>query len=194
MTADLFPYCSQCGEPTIRKIPEYDDVERSVCVSCDHVFYNSPNCIVACAISCGEKLLWVKRGIPPREGTWTVGPSGFVEFGETLQDAIIRETREEVAIELDPQRLELMGVGTLLRMNQIYVGFVIAIDDEVGTTSDEATEIAWCSEAEAPWNEMAFSGQETLTRALYAWIQEGRPSNGFASLPILMREAVLDRI
>jgi len=48
----------------------------------------------------GEEVLVVRRGVPPREGVWSV-PGGAVEIGEGLEDALRREIAEETALEID---------------------------------------------------------------------------------------------
>lgn len=187
-------YCSACGAKTVKKVPKYDTVTRSVCSRCDKVFYNSPVCLVGCALLCRDRMLFIKRGIPPREGYWTHGATGFVEPNESLQQATVREVREEIGIELNPRDLELVGVGSLIRMNQIYAGYFVELEKELGAPSPEAVEVAWFSEEEVPWGDLAFKETEPFIRALYAWIKQGRRLDGLASLPVIMKEAVFDRI
>lgn len=45
----------------------------------------------------GDEILLIRRGKPPFEGHWSI-PGGKVEFGEALQDAIIREVHEETGV------------------------------------------------------------------------------------------------
>ena len=48
----------------------------------------------------GEEVLLIKRGTPPRLGQWSV-PGGRLEWGETLQDAALRELKEETGVDAD---------------------------------------------------------------------------------------------
>lgn len=52
----------------------------------------------------GEEVLLIKRGTPPRLGQWSV-PGGRLEWGETLQDAALRELKEETSVDA-----ELLGL------------------------------------------------------------------------------------
>jgi len=53
------------------------------------------------AIWRNDKILLAKRTASPNEGTWAM-PGGMVEVGETLEDAAIREVKEETALEIGP--------------------------------------------------------------------------------------------
>ncbi|ATC33962.1 NUDIX domain-containing protein [Caulobacter vibrioides] len=52
----------------------------------------------------GEEVLLIKRGTPPRLGQWSV-PGGRLEWGEALQDAALRELKEETGVDA-----ELLGL------------------------------------------------------------------------------------
>jgi ADP-ribose pyrophosphatase YjhB (NUDIX family) len=65
-----------------------------------------PYLAVSAAIFRGGKVLIVRRGRAPAKGLYTL-PGGAVELGETLEQAVIREIREETALEIEP--IELVG-------------------------------------------------------------------------------------
>ncbi|MCI5043428.1 MAG: NUDIX hydrolase [Aquisalinus sp.] len=48
----------------------------------------------------GHEVLLVKRGRPPLQGHWSI-PGGKIEFGESMQAAVVREVREETGIEIE---------------------------------------------------------------------------------------------
>jgi 8-oxo-dGTP diphosphatase len=58
-----------------------------------------PYLAVSAAIFRDDKILIVRRGRPPARGVFTL-PGGVVEVGETLHDALMREVREETALEI----------------------------------------------------------------------------------------------
>ena len=63
-----------------------------------------PYLAVSAAIFRGDEILIVRRARPPAHGVYTL-PGGVVEIGETLRDALVREVREETAIEITPVAL-----------------------------------------------------------------------------------------
>jgi 8-oxo-dGTP diphosphatase len=65
-----------------------------------------PYLAVSAAIFRDGKVLIVRRARPPAHGLYTL-PGGGVELGETLEQAVIREVREETALEIEP--IELAG-------------------------------------------------------------------------------------
>ena len=61
----------------------------------------TPVCAVGAIVFRGDAVLLVQRGKPPAQGKWSI-PGGVVRLGETLEDAVIRELREEVEMEVKP--------------------------------------------------------------------------------------------
>ena len=77
-------YCSTCSEPLSFLDKNY------FCNNCDTAVYLDPKVAVAAIIFQNEKILLVKRAINPSMGNWSF-PSGFVDRGEKLEDALERE-------------------------------------------------------------------------------------------------------
>src|ERR1700730_1556956 len=65
-----------------------------------------PYLAVSAAIFRDGRVLIVRRARPPAHGLYTL-PGGGVELGETLEKAVIREVREETALQIEP--VELVG-------------------------------------------------------------------------------------
>jgi 8-oxo-dGTP diphosphatase len=63
-----------------------------------------PYLAVSAAIFRDGRVLIVRRARPPASGLYTL-PGGGVELGETLEEAVVREVREETALEVDPVAL-----------------------------------------------------------------------------------------
>ncbi len=86
-------YCTECGKRLHLQIPPHDDRERHVCSGCGLVHYVNPRIIVCSIPTWQDRVLLCKRAIEPRYGTWTL-PGGFMETGESTQEAAARETRD----------------------------------------------------------------------------------------------------
>ncbi len=145
-------HCSSCGALVVRKIPEHDNRERYVCPSCNIVHYQNPLIVVGCVPEQEGKILLCKRSIEPRYGYWTV-PAGFMELGETLEQGAARETLEEACAEVHVGRL--FATVDVIDAGQVHFFFTA---DLIGghSAGEETLETRLFSEAEVPWDEIAF--------------------------------------
>ncbi|HLY97102.1 MAG TPA: NUDIX hydrolase, partial [Sideroxyarcus sp.] len=88
-------FCPECGAPLELRQPQDDHRERHVCTVCNTIHYLNPKLIIGAIPEWKDgRILLCRRAIEPRRGYWTV-PAGFMENGETLQQAAARESREE---------------------------------------------------------------------------------------------------
>jgi ADP-ribose pyrophosphatase YjhB (NUDIX family) len=106
-----------------------------------------PALLVLVAIFADNCVLLHRRGVPPYLGQWAP-PGGFVEAGESLEAAAIREVEEEVGIRLDATQLIPCAVISLPRMNQVYHGFIARLEQKVAATAapPESLEVGWFTE------------------------------------------------
>ncbi|MFB3926071.1 MAG: NUDIX hydrolase [Syntrophales bacterium] len=88
-------YCPYCGSRIIRKMEE--DTPRDFCEACGIFFYDNPLPVVSSIVVSERKILLVKRGKKPYKGMWCL-PTGFAEAGESIEEAALRELREETGI------------------------------------------------------------------------------------------------
>ncbi len=105
-------------------------------------------CVGAIIKDPGGRLLLIKRGHAPQAGRWSL-PGGRVEPGETDQQAVIREIREETGLDVRCDRL----VGGVRRLSPPDA--VLEIRDYAATVTggtlvagDDAAEVRWVSPAE----------------------------------------------
>ena len=148
-------FCSQCGAGLSTIVDAMDDRQRSACPCCGFVAYENPKVLVACLATWQDKLLMMRRGTEPRRGFWAI-PAGFMECGETPEQAASREVWEETRARVDPAKLKLYLVGSLPDISEVYLvyrGELIAPEFEV---TEEASEIALGSPDDIPLHEFAY--------------------------------------
>ena len=146
-------YCSSCGAPVSLRIPAGDNLERYVCDDCGTIHYQNPRMVVGCVPEHEGRILLCKRAIEPRLGYWTV-PAGFMENGETLEAAAIRETDEEAMakVELGP----LFAVVNVPHAHQVHLMFKARLLDGSYGAGHESREAELYAEEDIPWTEIAF--------------------------------------
>jgi len=87
-----YRFCPRCGGVLERRLLKRGEPERPVCTQCGFVFYIDPKIAVGTIIDAGGALVLVRRAIEPGYGKW-VFPGGYVDRGEPLIDAAVREAR-----------------------------------------------------------------------------------------------------
>lgn len=98
-------YCPICGEQLSERA--FGDRTRSTCLSCGYIHFVNPVPGVGLVIEYHNQLVLIKRGSRVRTGRWTF-PSGFIEADESVEEAAIREAREETGLEVE--LMEMLGI------------------------------------------------------------------------------------
>jgi len=143
------------------EIPEGDNRLRYVCTGCKTVLYENPTLVVGCVTEYEGKILLCKRAIEPRLGYWTV-PAGFMELGDTIEQAAARETREEACANIELG--SMLAVVDVIHAGQVHVFFRGKLVDGAFGAGDESLEAELFGVDDIPWDEIAFrSGHIALT-------------------------------
>jgi ADP-ribose pyrophosphatase YjhB (NUDIX family) len=146
-------YCSQCGQPVSLRVPEGDNRPRHVCDQCRTIHYRNPNIVAGTVPVWEDKILLCRRAIEPRYGLWTL-PAGFMENGETMEQAALRESQEEANA-----RVEIENIYTLISLpsvNQVYVMYRARLLDLDFHPGQESLEVDLFSQQDIPWDKLAF--------------------------------------
>ena len=156
-----FRFCPLCGSRFNVLVLKKNEPARLVCSSCAFIFFLDPK-VVSCSITeLDNKIVLLKRSIKPQKGKWVM-PGGYVERGEEVRAAAIRETREECGLEV---RIKyLLGVYSYAGVLPIVVVYVAEHVSGDLIAGDEALETGLFSLAKIPWKELGFqSTTEALT-------------------------------
>ena len=162
-------YCSACGAEITVRVPPGDTVPRHCCDACGAIHYLNPKIVVGCMPEAADgRLLLCRRAIEPRSGFWTM-PAGFMENGESVMEAALRETLEEAEA-----RVELLGLSTVasvVRVNQVHKLYRARLLDDRYGAGVESLEVRLFDEAEIPWDALAF---RSVSAALRHFVDDRR--------------------
>jgi ADP-ribose pyrophosphatase YjhB (NUDIX family) len=173
-------YCSNCGAPVALKIPPGDNLPRHVCDACGTIHYSNPKMVIGCIPEWRDQVLLCRRAIEPRYGLWTL-PAGFMENGETVAQAALRETLEEARARVE--LAEMFSVLSVPHVNQVHIFYRARLVDLDFGPGTESLEVELFAESAIPWPEIAFRTVSTTLRHFYADRTSGR--FGFHSGEIL---------
>jgi ADP-ribose pyrophosphatase YjhB (NUDIX family) len=146
-------FCNQCGSTVDFLIPEGDNMPRHVCNQCGMIHYQNPKLVAGCIPEWQDRILLCRRAIEPRYGLWTI-PAGFMENGETLEEAAIRETNEEACAEVELQGL--YSVFSLPHVSQVYAIFRAHLVNGDFAPGSESLDTELFEQQDIPWGEIAF--------------------------------------
>lgn len=172
-------YCSHCGAPVELRVPPGDHLPRYVCNACGTIHYQNPRLVVGCVPEHAGRILLCRRAIEPRLGYWTV-PAGFMENGETLQQAAARESHEEALARVEIG--SLLAVVHVLHARQVHVFFRAALLSPEYGAGAESLEVALVAPAEIPWGELAFPSTEYALRRYLEDRGSGREPHHFTTI------------
>ncbi len=158
---EAFRFCPKCGAALEPRMVKEGEPPRLVCVACGFVHYLDPK-VAACTIALIDGgIVMLRRGIEPQLGKW-VFPGGFVDRGESVQAAAVRETLEEVNL-----RVSLIGILDVYSFPGQEVVVVVYSADVVGGSleaRDESLEVRAFRPEQIPWDDLAFDTTRAALR------------------------------
>lgn len=143
----MMKYCPLCGSELSPR--EIDGRTRLACTAdaCSYVFWDNPVPIVAAIVELQESVVLVRNKGWPEKMFGLV--SGFLEKGETPEQAVLREVKEE--LDLEGSIAEFLGCYSFFEMNQLILAFHLKAEGSV-SMSEEILEVKYVSlEKLKPW-------------------------------------------
>lgn len=151
-------YCSQCGARTENKMDE----RAKLCPSCGLVNYPRISPAIIVAITRGSEILLAK-GSRFEAGFYSV-LAGFVEPGETFEECVQREVREEVGLEV--KNIKYFGSQPWPFPDSLMVGFIAEFaSGEINIDKKEILEAGWFAVDQLP----LIPGNGSIARSLIDW-------------------------
>ena len=157
-----FRFCPKCGAGLVSKRLKDHEPERMVCKECEFVLFHDPKLAAGTLFQQDAKFVLLRRAIEPGYGKW-VFPGGFVDRGETVKDAAIRETREEANVDVGIR--ELIDVYSYPDSPVVVVVYAADILGGDLKAADETLEVKTFDQADIPWDELAFPSTRDALKA-----------------------------
>ena len=148
-----FRYCPVCGGKLETKLIKESEPERLICSQCKFIFYLDPKVVACTIVQMSGGVVLLKRGIDPQKGKWVM-PGGYVDRGEEVEKAAIRETLEECGVSIDLQGL--LGVYSYPGRLAVVVVYLAKYTGGELQAGDETTEARVFGLKEIPWEDLAF--------------------------------------
>ena len=147
-------FCPRCGGALERRLLKSTEPERPVCTRCGFIYYLDPKIAVGTIIKvAGDRIVLVRRAIEPGYGRW-VFPGGYVDRGEPLTAAAIREAREECGLDV---RLDgLVNIYSYAGRTPVIVVYAATAIGGALCTDEECLETAEFDVSAIPWDDLAF--------------------------------------
>src|ERR1700730_7470872 len=163
-------FCRLCGGALARQPVPPEGKQEMVCGGCAFIFYLYHKVVAGTIPELEGRVLLTRRSIEPARGKWTY-PGGFVDWGEAVEAAAVRETREETGLEGDLDGL--LGVYSYPGTPIVIVDRARVISAEVRTCWENDC-VEWVAPADIPWEQLAFP---STIEALRAFLN-GKESRG----------------
>jgi ADP-ribose pyrophosphatase YjhB (NUDIX family) len=165
LTPEGIRYCPLCGARLERRVVGLEKKLEMVCSGCGFVYFLGQK-VVACTIAMdADRILLTRRAINPARGKWTF-PGGYVDWGEPVERAAIRETYEEIGLTVD--LCALVGVYSYAATPVVVVVYEARITGGVLTPCHENDRVEWVERAAIPWEELAFPSTSAALRDFLA--------------------------
>ena len=165
-----YRFCPRCGAPLECRTLKAAEPPRLVCRACAFVFFLDPKVATGVVFPYQDGILLVQRAIEPQYGKW-VFPGGYVDRGETLEAAALREVREESGLVV--RLTGLLGAYSFPGNPVILVAYTGEVTGGAIATDDESLAVHAFPRDEIPWGELAFP---STVRALRDYL--GLPPGG----------------
>jgi mutator protein MutT len=158
-------FCPLCGAALERRPVGPVGKPEMVCAGCGFVFYLSQKVVAGTIPTEAGRILLTRRAIHPAHGKWTF-PGGYVDWGEPVDAAAVRETQEETGLVVDLGAL--VGVYSYPATPVVIVVYEARVTGGSLARCPENDRVEWVAPEEIPWEELAFPSTRAALRDFLA--------------------------
>jgi 8-oxo-dGTP diphosphatase len=159
MPGDTYQYCPRCATSLIEK--QIYNMTRQACPQCGFIYFLEPKLVTVVVVHHEGKLLLGRRNIDPAKGAWSFF-GGYVERGEKVEVAALREVKEETNLEV--QLEHLIGIYSENGLPHVVIAYQASIVcndiSKMAAQPDEVSELAFFTLDELP--DLAFPTDEHI--------------------------------
>src|SRR3990170_3893676 len=148
-----YRFCPRCGGALEKRSVKALEPKRLVCQACSFIFYQDPKVVAGTIFTLNGGVVLLRRGVEPALGKW-VFPGGYVDRGESVEQAALRETREESQLEVVIG--SLLNVYSYPQSPNVIIVYAAQIVGGALAAADESLEAATFLPQTIPWQELAF--------------------------------------
>ena len=159
-------FCSRCGAPL--RLVTVDGIQRERCSNCAAIAFRNPTPVGLAVIEHDEQLVLVRRAIDPLCGYWAP-PGGYVECGESVPEAVVREAREETALLIEVDGL--IGAYSHADVDVIILAYRARSIGGQPRAGDDAADLGLFARGKLPRQQAPATGTAT-DRWFYQVIQD----------------------
>ena len=137
-------FCGKCGAKTQQK----PDERAIICPDCNTIVFPKISPAIIVAIICNNKILLARNTNFP--GSWYSLIAGYADIGETLEETLIREVKEEVGLEVKNIRYYKSQPWPL--SGSMMIGFIAEAyeNQSISIDNKEIAEAAWFTRENLP--------------------------------------------
>ncbi len=165
-----YRFCPHCAAPLVSKRLKPAEPERLVCGTCGFIFFLDPKVVTGAIFTWDGGILLIQRAIEPSRGKW-VFPGGYVDRGESLEHAAVREVKEECG--LDVRLTRVLGTYSSPGNPVILIPFIGEVTGGALALDDEGLALRSFPPDAIPWNDLAFPTTVQVVRDYLALTPHG---------------------
>jgi 8-oxo-dGTP diphosphatase len=159
-------FCARCGSRLEER--ERGGLARPVCPECGWVYYARNATGAALLLERDGKLLLIRRAHDPLRGWWML-PAGFVEYGDSAEQTVVREAQEEVGLAVRVRDLFGVYFGADDPRDVAHLVVYRVEGEGEPVAGDDAAEARFFGRDEIP-AQIAFAAQRL---AIQEWARRG---------------------